>query len=368
MGNSTIKLSDIVDDASTLGDVAPALATGGYSSSVAMSVANDVMNAMLLGGASGQPFNWKFNRILIPPFPTISWQQDYFIPGLVNLGWLENGWAVNINQTSIPKQKIPLEINKDLDVTYAQSGYPDKIAWILNSQCITGVWGQAPLGPTAGFPSGQIATINPSDAGYQNPGPGVIYTNPLGANTNPANACNLITDPNGNLWVVTQYGTCGMTQPSWPTTPVYPTYQLPNIVATTITDGTVIWTAINPQGQGIRLNPIPPQTGVVWMINLLGQTRVPVFKTLDQLLDPIPDDWVTYWKQGFFCECYRRNPDSKVRSRYPEEYKRWMQSLNNAVSAGNRERDDYGFYPTSAGVMESSWYPVIRPDYPYNTF
>src|ERR1035441_6715514 len=61
-GNSTIRLQEIVDDASTLGDVAPALATGGFSMAPALSIANDVMQAMVNGGNLGQPYNWKWNR------------------------------------------------------------------------------------------------------------------------------------------------------------------------------------------------------------------------------------------------------------------------------------------------------------------
>src|SRR5690348_14354073 len=107
-GNSTITLQQIVDDAASLGDTAPALPVGGVVDGPAISMANDVLTAMLQGGPDGQPFNWKWNRVNVPTFPTISWQQDYFIPNLVTLGWLESAWAVNINQPSNPKQKVPM--------------------------------------------------------------------------------------------------------------------------------------------------------------------------------------------------------------------------------------------------------------------
>lgn len=367
-GNSTITLSQLCDDAATLGDVSPALSTGGFSDSPALSIANDVIVAMLLGGPEGQPFNWKFNRFNVPPFATISVQQDYFIPGLVTLGWLENGWATNVNQSSIPKQVVPLEVRRDLDVTYLQTGYPDKLCWIQCDQCQTGVWGQSPLGPTAANPSGQTSSIGPSGSGLLNPGANVLYTNPIGAISTPLNAATAITDPNGKLWVLTTYGTCGGTQPTWPMSPLYPTYQNPSTVATTVNDGTCVWTAINPQGQAIRLNPIPPISGTVWLIQPLGQRRVPTFTSLGQTLDPVPDDYASYFKQGFFCECYRRNPDNKVRSRYQQEYQRWMTSLDKAVRQGQREMDDYGFYPSSAGVMDTSYVNVARPDLPYGPY
>jgi hypothetical protein len=368
MGNSTITLRSIVDDASSLGDVSPALATGGFSDQPALSIANDTISAILLGGPKGQPFNWKFNRFNVPTFLTISFQQDYFIPGLVNLGWLENCFACNINQTSIPKQKIPMEVRKDLDITYLQTGWLDKICWLDNRLLQTGTWGAAPQGPTLGFPSGQTIVAGSGFSGLQNPGPGVIYTNPLGIINAVINATTCITDPNGNLWNLTTFGTCGTVEPTWPTNPVFPTYSNQTIVATTVADGSCVWTAINPFGQGLRLNPLPPQTGVVWEVQPVGQMRVPKFISLQQTIDPIPDDWETYFKQGFFAECYRRNPDPKVRAKYQQEKMNWMEALEKEFMQANREPDDYGFYPSSAGVMSPGYVNVIRPDFPYGPY
>src|ERR1035437_5856965 len=150
--NSSISLQEILDDAQSLGDVAPALATGGFSDAPALSIANDVMQAIINGGPGAQPYPWKWNRVNITPFCTISFQSDYFVPGLINLSWIENAWCVNVNQTSVPKQKFYLEAHKDIQETSMQTGYPGKIAWMQNSNILTGVWGQSPLGPTAGHP------------------------------------------------------------------------------------------------------------------------------------------------------------------------------------------------------------------------
>jgi hypothetical protein len=68
MGNSSYTLQNLVDIARTRGDIAPALPTGGSYETVACSAANDAMTAMLAGSAKGSPFNFKFNRILVPPF------------------------------------------------------------------------------------------------------------------------------------------------------------------------------------------------------------------------------------------------------------------------------------------------------------
>lgn len=530
--NSSVRLQEIVDDASSLGDVSPALATGGFSDAPALSIANDVMQAIINGGPAAQPYNWKWNRFNVKPFPTISYQQDYFVPGVVNLGWLESCWAVNINQTSIPKQKQQVEVRKDLEVTYDQTGYPGKICWLPNSQLQTGTWGAAPLGPTAGEPSGQTNSIGVNASGLQNPGPNVVYTNPIGSVNQPINATTCITDPKGNLWALTTFGTCGSTEPNWDgtyqvtvpgttmpwdptlasnsaypiangpggalgTKPIvvqvsgqssvtlsatggvsagsifptygpaggdylddpypgeaglgngvfplqyvtgatasgpiqivgligsftdgtgkvisavsigngatlsvpngatqlqlgvndnrymdnvgsitvtigktqgitYPTTQSPNTVATTVADGTCVWTAINPSGQGFRLNPIPPQSGVVWLIQPVAQYKAPRFYSLGQTLEPLPDDYATHFKQGFFAECYRRNPDPKIRARYTMERQIWLEALDKAVRQSDREEDDYGFVPGSSIMQNSGWGgAAIRPDYPWNGF
>lgn len=366
-GNSTYSLQNIVDDAMSNADIAPALPTGGWADSVAISIANDVMNAMLLGGPDGQPLNWKWNRFNLPSFTTISWQQDYFIPGLVNLGWLESAWASDINNTSIPKFKQPLEVHRDLLVTSIQTGYPGKISWMPARLANTGTWGAVPLGPTSTSPQGQLVAGS-NIYGLQNPGPNVIYTNPIGQVSQPINATTVITDPNGNLWALTQYGTCGSTQPVWPVSPVYPTSVNPTTVATTVTDGTVVWTAINPNGQALRLYPIPPQTGVVWLIEGVAQAKCPIFTSLTQSLDPIPDDYVIYFKQGFFAQCYRRSPDPKVRAKFADEWKLFLQALDKAVRQGQREMDDFGFVPGSQ-IMDTGYgYNPVNPANPYGVW
>ena len=429
--NSTVTLQDISDQAASFGDLAPALATGGYSTQPAQSIGNDVMTAMLLGNGDGNPFNWKWNSLNITPFYTISLQQDYFVPNIVNIGWLESSWAVNINQTSNPKQKLYQEVHRALEVTFNQTGYPGKICWMQNDTMQSGSWGQTQLA---------------SPSGLLNPGPSVVYLNPAGAPQNPTNPTTCITDPAGNLWVVTfganqTSATCGTFNPflmnvtatsvtsniitvtaanglqagtvvklantsesflngqsltviaansasftaafthadysngsdtgTGTIVPVYPIYQAGNpsvssTVATTVLDGTVVWTAINPKGQGFRLNPIPPNNGVVWQVNPVAQMRVPRFSNMQQTLEPIPDDWESYFKNGFYAQCYRHSPDPKVRAKFKDEWELFMKSLDNAVKQGQREMDDFGFYPGNPGVMDTGWaLNPTRPDWPY---
>jgi hypothetical protein len=366
MPNSTITLQNIVDDANTLAELAPVLANSGMSDAPALSIANDVISAMLLGGPDGQVFNWKFNRLNLPTFPTNSYQQDYFLLNVSNLGWLENALRIDINSTSVPKPDFPIEVKRDLDLTF-QVAMPAKISWIPNDLCITGTWGVSPLGPTATNPQGQLQSITSNYTGMLNPGPNVVYTNPIGAVSQPLNATTIIKDPNGNFWLLTQYGVCGAVQPTWPSTPSYPTYQKPNQTPTVVTDGTVVWTAINPKGQGVRLSHNAPQSGNVWLIQPIGQMRVPVFTSLSQTLEPIPDDYATYFKQGFFAQCFRRSADIKVRSKFRDEWALFLQGLDKAVRQSSREPDDYGFVPSSS-IMETGFGYQQSPATPFGPF
>jgi hypothetical protein len=352
MSSSSYTLQSVSDIIKANGDTAPALATGGFSQQPLIQVANLVMQAMLLGGPGGQPCNWKFNRQLVTPFPTISWQQDYFVPGVVTLGWLESCYGIQFTNSSQPKPKFPIEVKRDLMVTFQQTGYPGKICQMPNKLLQTGTWG---------------ATEISTPTGQNNPGPNVVYTNPLTSiSSNPSNPITQITDPNGNFWVLTTFGICGVTQPVWPTSPAFPTLTSPTTPATTVADGTVVWTAINPNGQGFRLNPIPPQQGVVWQINPVGQTRINQFTSPTQSLDPLPDDYYSYFVDGCLCQFYRRNPDPKIRARYKDEWANWLRSLDMAVRQEQREETDFGFTPNSAGVMDTGWgWGYYGPAWPF---
>lgn len=350
MGNSSYTIQNLVDIVRVLGDVAPTLPTGGSYETVALSAANDTMTTLLAGSAKGSPFNFKFNRINIPPFFINSYQQDY-ASLVVNLGWLESCGAYNTSSTQYPKPFRVVEVKRDVLVTNAQTGNLAKIQWMQNDNLQFGTWGQT-----------QILSLT----GLQNPGPGITYTDPAGATSTPSNPITQIKDAFGNLWVLTTYGTCGNVNPFVSNlTPVYPTLANQAIVATTATDGSVVWTAVNPKGQGFRVNPMPSQTGPVWQIAPIGQARIPQFTRLGQVLDPIPDDYFKYFKDGFIAQCYRFSPDPKVRSKFKDEWSIWMSSVSLSVSQGSREEDDWGFVPTS-NVMDTG-YAVnpVNPAMPY---
>lgn len=352
MGNSSTRLQSVVDYAKTYPDLNVVLSTGGFSQEPALTIANDVMIAML-----ARPFNWKWNRIRIPLFYTNSWQQDYATLTVNNLAWLEYAILIDINSTSQPKDKYTLETNRDLPETSIQYGRPGQVCWLPNDQLIYGTWGGT----------------NTGEGASSNPGPGSVYGIMVTSSTSsiinqPANPLMQIQDPNGNFWVlsnaITQSVTLGNTQPVWPTNPVFPTPTNPNVVATTQADGTGVWTAVNPKGQGMRLNPIPSQTGRVWQVRVFGQARAPIFTSLSQTLEPIPDDFAAYFRRGFIAYSYMHSKDMKVRAKFKDQYEIWIASLQQAIQSVDRERDNAGIYPTDA-IMPSPGSTYLGPANPY---
>lgn len=352
-GNSSIQLRAIVDFAQTIPELNPILATGGLSDQPARAIANRVMIDML---SARMP--WKWNRFKIPPVYTNSWQQDYALQTINNIAWFENGVIVDINSTSQPKTKYPFEANRDLAESDVQYGQPGQFSWMPNDQLIYGTWGGG----------------NTGEGTLSNPGPGSVYGAILGSSSQAANPFTQVKDPNGNLWTLqptTAYPnnlnasvTLGATQPNWPTTIVYPTFQSPNVTPTVVQDGTAFWQAVNPKGQGIRINPIPSQTGRVWQLRTFAQMRPPQFLNLQQTLEPIPDDFYTYFQNGFVAYCYLHSKDSKIAAKFDRFYKLWLSSLENEIASQDRERDNTGIYPSEA-IMQQGYQNYIGPANPY---
>ena len=190
--------------------------------------------------ASGN-FAWKWNQFNLPLFYWNSWQQDYALPGLTNLAWLQEGMAIDINNPSQPKpyslggsRQEHAASDGDLHFQFlsfvlpsaGQSLYPNNVLYY-------GTWGAAQAGN---------ATWG------NNPQSGQVVTNPLASGAPmPSNPILQIKDANGNLLVLTGYGTLGTTAP------VAPAASLAGVTATPGTGDTTTWTVVDPYGQGIRL-------------------------------------------------------------------------------------------------------------------
>jgi hypothetical protein len=332
---STVTLQNIRDILSGIVDIAVVVSntTGGYTNLTMLNIANDVMNEFC-----AQSFPWKWNELAVPQFYTNSWQQDYALLGITNLASLQRGMAININNNSVPKPWRYVEVVREQ--TQATSSWNGPCPWgnsplcdanwMLNSQLYYGTWG--------------AATIGTNTTG-NNPVSGSVYTQPLGANSQPTNPITQIVDANGNFLLLTGYGTEGTTAP------VAPSASAPGVTATPGAGATTQWTVLDPNGQGIRINPIPSQTGVVWQFNLVGQAKPVRFTNLSQTLSPLPDSFEPSFRQGCVAQAYRYSAIAKVREKFEPEWLLWKQSLLLSREKSDKERDANRFVP-QFGVLQ----------------
>jgi len=329
---STYTIQNIIDRVVSFGDVEPVLNTGGMSMEPALTIANDVFNEIC-----ATPFPHKWNSSELPLFYTWSWQQDY---ALVNpdgssvyiFEWLERGIALLISSTQIPKPWVRVECGRNLPARTGSFGGNSGtmmgdpgflVCSFPNSELYYGVWGQ---------PNILSATQG------NNPQVGSVYTGPLATTGLPANPISQIIDANGNLLVITTFGTEGSAAPLAAINAI-PGTQVSGAGATTV------WTVVDPNGMGIRILSVPSQTGVVWQFNIVAQMVPPKFTNLDQLLAPLPDKYEPFFRAGFIAQCYRYSEEAKVRAKFKEEWPLWQGSLSKMRVAEDRELEEYSFRP-----------------------
>jgi hypothetical protein len=332
VGNSTIRLQDVMDSIAAIGDIQTVFDhTGGWADEPALTIGNDVMQELL-----SVRFPWKWNRFKVLPFPLTSLQQDYASLDLTTLGWLEGGLRVDVNNTMYPPPTWPVYAVRDLPQNNVQGGFPYQVCWFYNRDLEQGAW----------------------------PGPQMIYIQPIGATTTPQNPPTNIIDMYNNILVLTTYGTTGdvpPVAPPWdarngPEPAHYP-------VGEKIQDGTCVWTVADPDAQGFRFNPMPPSAGNVWLIRLWAQKKAPQFESLQQLINPVPDDQEKWFRDGCIAYAHRYSANPAVKNRYIPMKQEWIAAMQAETKQNDREDEEYGFFPDRS-VMAPSYTTDPGP-YPY---
>jgi len=309
-----------------MGELTPVLPVGGYAVQTLLTMATDVMSELI-----SQRFNFKWNREKIPPFYTNSWQQDY--AGFSStwrapIGWMEGAYWIDINNTALPKPTYPVEVVRDLVPSSISGNPPAKIAWYPNEELIYGTW----------------------------PGAGKAYTQPLGAVITPTNPPVNIVDANGNILVLTTYGTTGLTAPAAPAT---------SAEMTTVNDGSCVWTVADPNSQGFRLLPLPPQQAVVYQVNVVAQMKAPPpFTSMQQQINPVPDDQAKWFRDGMKAHCYEMSPNPQMRALFPKMKDMWLAAIMGDLKQNDRETDNAGFIPDRSCVAAQGGID-IGPANPY---
>jgi len=349
LGSVKTTVQDIVDVVRTYPDVAPIVPAGGFSTKTALAFANDTMQRFLAEG-----LDWKWNRGYIPPILTVALQQDY-CTAITDASWLEQGWCIDINNNTnngnrAPKPVFSAETVRDLGQTSYQ-GKPFNYSLIPNSLAFMGLWqpqtayscayGQpmTPITPIQQFvdANGNILYIDSTVLNLNYNSPGFTGT-PI---TLPPNA---------------PYGVSGTTQPLLPAdTPP----------GTTVQDGTVVWTVADPNAFAVRLAPLPALSGLAWLLYPVYQKLPPFFTSLSQSIDPIPQNLIYLFRQGFRAFAMGHGNAKQ----FNQAYAQWEEDLQAALRSGDREGEDCFMYP-SEGIMGSAYRSgmPVGPGWPYTYY
>ena len=314
MGNSTIKLADMFDIVAGRGIPDPRQGAAGYGNKVALDAANDAMADLIC-----ERFNWKFNSQIAAPFYTNGWQQDY--PQLAQaagpISWGDDCDCIDINNTALPKLLRSVKWRRALPRTSLSRWITENICWMYNKDLTIGVW----------------------------PGANVTYQPLIGNGPTAVNPWLNMLDVNGNILIVTTFGTTGTTAPSLPAA---------SDEGTTVTDGSVIWTCVSPTSQGFRIDNLPGGTSPVWKIVPSYQLDPPRFLNMQQTLDPIPDSFSRHYRRILEAECLiaSANPGDMKRGELSKQT--MLEALEKAIKQGDRELNIWSLMPAS-GVVEERY-------------
>jgi len=346
---TTRTAQDLVNSIRSMPLLAPVFNSqvSGYSLEPGLSIVNDAMGYFL-----GTQFPWKFNEIEVQPFYVNSFQQDY-ATSATNIGYLQSGDVIDINNAT-PKAQPQLEVVRDLPRASTWVALPPmfygvmrfSVCWRYNYQLYFGTWGATDSGNgTRGNNPQANQTITP----LLSPGAAM-----------PSNPILQIQDTNGNYLVLTTFGTTGNSAPAAPAS------SAPGV---TVTDGTCVWTVVDPGAQGFRIWPSPSQSGVVWQFNLRAQAKPPApITSLGTLLTPIPDEYFHLFREGCIAMAYAYSAEEKVRAMHEDAQTRWSEKLlgqSGARLQGDREPDSASFVAAGGVVARPSGQMPITPGNPW---
>lgn len=325
MANSTTSLQSVIDYVVVKGIASPLSQASGYGTQLALTLANDVM-----GDIVSERYNWKWNSQVAAPFYTNSWQQDYPGIGVKNIGWGEDCDRVDINNTSIPKPLRNITFRRQLSRTNWTTGPVGQICWMYNNDMSYGNWAGA----------------------HQ------VYSPLIGTTPTAQNGAMAFIDVNGNILVLTTFGTTGSTQPAAAANAAE---------GTTVNDGSCVWTVASPTSQGYRVFPLPGATGPVWQMTPKYQLEPPLFTKLSQLINPIPDSYAKWFRRGYEIACKGASANPKDQEQATRLLPIWQNDMLGAAKQADKEVSAYGLMPATYPV--DTVYPYLRnpqdPSEPY---
>jgi hypothetical protein len=90
----------------------------------------------------------------------------------------------------------------------------------------------------------------------------------------------------------------------------------------------------------------------------------PPFTRMNQLINPIPDDYANYFRDGFAAYCYKLSPNPAMRMQFPNQRMGWLAGIEASMKQGDREQTNAGFVPDRSVVAPQGGID-IGPANPY---
>ena len=308
----------------------------GYSTEPFLTLLNETISRIL-----DESLPWKWNRFQIPPFLTVSLQQDYCTQ-VTDIGWLENAWIVDINNSTsnsngAPKPIRQLQTVRDLTQISIQN-IPMSISYIPNYQAFMGIW-QANTAYGCGY---GVATLPKSPIQqFKDVNGNILYidSTQLGLNIESPGYTGTTITPPGFF----PYGVSGSTQPAAPpdATP-----------GTMVQDGSVVWSVADPEAYCMRVSPLPALNGLCWYVVVQAQHAPQILPTLQTPISQIPDYMHYLLRAGCRAALTRENDLAEGNAMYAE----WEEQLEKSLRGADRQAEEFAFF-TQQSILGGSYSP-----------
>jgi hypothetical protein len=323
--NQTLTLQNVVDFASTHVELMPLAGVGGISNEPALSLCNDVMTEL-----TGQPNNWKFNSVFMPPFVTAPFRQDYQFGGATAFTMAGGGAGIALKTAGTPGVS---RTGTTVTVTTLEPhnfAIGDTVFMLGNVDApFNSVYLATPTGSsyTGGWtilstPTTTSFTFTHATSGSTTSGaPGILdYSWLESVSMRILNSAS----PNPQIWHPEIVN-------SLP--PVSACYQAQK------------WCMVQDNGDGtLRLRSDYSGPFTFMVVNMVYQGLPPVKTALSNTWAPFPDALSFVVRQMFLARAYRfiRSPIADV------EYQRAQAMINKALGRDDVEPSDQRLYPESS--------------------
>lgn len=317
---STLTLQNVVDYSRTNTRLIPIVGVGGLGSEPALSICNDVLQETL-----SAPYDWRFNRINLPPFSTFQYVQDYPVTGATatviatnnnnpNAGIAPIGPATT--SSLFPTNGLTWAGGVATVTTTVPTTFQAGSQVIIANATVNGYNGTFPI---ASVISSTQFTYNVGGPLTPSGGPGIQDINWLERCVlqDFANTSNV--KPVHDIEVVANLPIESIIQP-----PFKVSFQLEDADSGTVT---------------FRSWPVP--SSQIWTFFIDYQKKPPIKTSLAQTWTPLPDEMSYVIRQGFLAKALLHAEDPRA----PVEYQRYQAYLLKFLDIKDQEQRHESFFP-----------------------